>query len=524
MHRSSSPFCRPITPCGIMSSDVNPNWASWDTGCRIVSSANNDREEAEAMLKEGDNCWQGDGGYPHELTLRIPSHPTINYMGWEMRRSDTGNPKTAEFYSGETIDTLQRVVKCQTLPGQGVQVWKSPDGIPTNHQFIKIIFSEPFSPEEQTIHLTRLYLFEEEPSIRQAGVSLTSLAEELGCYETGGRSPSPPENTVPPPTRRHRISSTGSKSSLAIALDGLGGEIRKLHKVRPPSPMRPTSGSPSGDTARSSPYTGYDTISHPSAARASLPKEPQYLDRDPAWLTVFRSYDDRLARCENQIQKILAIIEVRDEAEKAAAARSSMMVPSGGEGCPFPSHEMHALIINWVKPSLQKWAKNIEKRITKVLNNKIDVSFERITRATIDKKVKDILQGVPTTNINHRDTENQSPLDGDIPYPASHPSFEDLYNPPKPDTDRLPSCVPSSVGGGRDIGGGDGSGGGGGGGGGGPCPRAPLSFSGIMRQSNTHTPDHTASSHRPTVVRKTFSLDTSSGISGSGFTLRRELR
>ena len=250
------------------------------------------------------------------------------------------------------------------------------------------------------------------------------------------------------------------KTKLSDVLNGLDSEVRKLHKVRhssilksssggiSPAPHSPTPTLPAhcpshlGDqiesdvSPRSSSTLMHDAVSHPSASRinpgaraahntsgfvdhencsgirtaSSTPHEtstthhhiiqPHY-QSDPAWVTVLKSYDDRLARCENQVQRILAILEVRGEQEaqqqqnqqqfeeqqRTAAVEKETTLASVG----FPAAEMQGLVLEWIKPTLSKWAKAIEKKITRSINCKVDDSFERITKSTIDKKVKQLL-------------------------------------------------------------------------------------------------------------------------------------
>ena len=478
--RSSSPFVKPITPSGVANNYVNPNWASWSAGCRIVETGGGSLPDADAVLSDEDRAWTPEGPFPHHILLHFPSHSTIRYMGWAASTSHS-TPKSALFYSGETPETLQTLMKCQTLPGSGVQVWSYPEGIPASHSYVKVVFLEPFEDSQTTYGLQRLFLFDDEPNIKQAqprAAESTSTASRRGSGEEyfdeaspaktdPKRSPSPPDSSsnstaavrrrqfvnMSSPSTSH-ISTTGSK--LQEAMEGLDQEVRRLHKVRATSPLkippqtcassRSVSPHPDSGTAhyyhhegaeRAHPVYQEQHVSHPSARRAETSKEEHFLhqssrlacvEADPVWMTVFRSYDDRLARCENQVQRILALLELQNEGKGDDAAKKSTAAGSGGGGGvssstvnrsttevrtdrssaslgmsfagmspeDFPSEEMQLLVLNWVKPTMQKWAKQIEKKITRALNSKIDESFEKITKDTIDRKVQEMLDGLST--------------------------------------------------------------------------------------------------------------------------------
>eukprot|EP01060_Flectonema_neradi_P027727 TRINITY_DN37339_c0_g1_i1.p1 TRINITY_DN37339_c0_g1~~TRINITY_DN37339_c0_g1_i1.p1 ORF type:complete len:562 (+),score=119.39 TRINITY_DN37339_c0_g1_i1:62-1747(+) len=384
------------------------------------------------------------GVTPHTMTRRLKgiTLPGKGYQIWELKKCI---PTTHQYVTMEFMDELF---------------------VPINRLYLFEHSPTPTAPPKATLRSSSSCSITEAERVQDThqtpapGSNIMALAEELGIYSNGikvpqkvmseeKKSPTPPGKDSSNGSVRRKI----QKSKLVDVLDGLDSEVRKLHRVRnvallkggngggvSPPPQSPTPTLPAHCSAleadispRSSSTVMHDAVSHPSATRinpgtravhntstfiehencsgirtvSSTPSHiiQSHYSSDPAWMTVFKSYDDRLARCENQVQRILAILEVRGEQEaqqqqqqrqqhhfeKQQAAAAAVEKESPLTGIGFPAAEMQSLVLEWIKPTLSKWAKAIEKKITRTINCKVDDSFERITKSTIDKKVKQLL-------------------------------------------------------------------------------------------------------------------------------------
>ncbi|KAJ9455821.1 hypothetical protein DIPPA_16787 [Diplonema papillatum] len=121
------------------------------------------------------------------------------------------------------------------------------------------------------------------------------------------------------------------------------------------------------------------------------------------WDAQYRRHDERLARCEDQIERAVSLLRQlrsepsppRQHRQTAAAHHDLSAATTAGSTLnlvDFPSGDnVQQAVVAWVKPALQRWAKAVEKKITRSLNQKVDGSFERITKNSVDRRVSELL-------------------------------------------------------------------------------------------------------------------------------------
>eukprot|EP01065_Artemidia_motanka_P050698 TRINITY_DN872_c3_g1_i1.p1 TRINITY_DN872_c3_g1~~TRINITY_DN872_c3_g1_i1.p1 ORF type:complete len:689 (+),score=154.98 TRINITY_DN872_c3_g1_i1:55-2067(+) len=213
---------------------ANPNWARF---ADVIESTPADPSCSGLVADAGcgpstlplPRYWAGRQG-PYSAVIRLPPQRSapIQYAGWMADHDDSMNPRVVVINAGTAPSNASRMIKCQALPGTGVQLWLIPDGgISAEQSYVRFDFLDTFAGQASGIGAVRLLLFSEEPKLREEeGGRLALLAEQLGVPVGDGEG-------HPQPQPRRSVSMCSSTPSLTPANSGASSVTRSAGPASP---------------------------------------------------------------------------------------------------------------------------------------------------------------------------------------------------------------------------------------------------------------------------------------------------
>ncbi|KEG09373.1 hypothetical protein DQ04_05331030 [Trypanosoma grayi] len=190
------------------------NWALGESGAKVAEVSHEATHVASAaanLLVEREDLLWITGDAPQHVTLKIAHpHPLLRYIGWHVWHDYLTNPKTVEVASGESTDDMVAQLVCEAVTGAGTQIWKLPNGIPSNHLFVRIKIVETFGPGPT--YMNNIVLFANDPGTRFRST----------------------RNSVAAAAKPNE----GSMGRMSVLLKELDEDIRALHPIKTVTPKK----------------------------------------------------------------------------------------------------------------------------------------------------------------------------------------------------------------------------------------------------------------------------------------------
>jgi hypothetical protein len=211
---------------------VPVNYLSAELGASVVEVSHEAETmgsvAANALVDREDHIWIADPP-PQHVTVALPQHPPIRYIGWYVWHDYLTNPKVVEVTSGADVAAMQPLITCTAYAGSGVQLWELPEPLPASHRLVRFKVVSTFGGSYT--YVNRWYAFSEHPGNRFAAKVQQNTPRRERAHER-------PSAIMAAARSPGGMSDVGSPYQMSALLRDLDHDIRALHPLRanvPPS-------------------------------------------------------------------------------------------------------------------------------------------------------------------------------------------------------------------------------------------------------------------------------------------------
>lgn len=140
------------------------NYCSSDLGAKIVEFCSNSANAEGILSEREESIWSAKAEGVVEkpfVTIQLPPHPAIRFVGWHVWQDYGSNPKVVEVSAGMSPNALTDVVHCTALQGPGIQLWELSTPISSAYSYIRFRVVATFG--SASTYMNRVFAFSQRP-------------------------------------------------------------------------------------------------------------------------------------------------------------------------------------------------------------------------------------------------------------------------------------------------------------------------------------------------------------------------
>lgn len=361
------------------------NYASLELGASVVDSSGEASLVASSvkniLVDSNERVWIA-GEPPQHVTIRLPAHPPIRYLGWHVANDYVTNPRIVEFAAGSSPNAVREVVKCVALPGPGFQLWELSVPIPTHESYLRMSIVACFGAGNA--YLNRVYAFSEDP-----GPGFQRAAPYATASAPSGRIAGAHSTTLSRALNGSRAGDAASPSfTVSTLLRDLDEDIRQLHPLRNISPQKTKVIHAPNMSSFIEERDFDDTV---ESSRASPARQPPTAMRESDWNSALNR---RLMSLEQSLATVVrSLEEQRRDIDFLRRSVSSSKQQDNISRSAFPDEALRNYVEDVLAPKISKHSKRIEQHVIERLDAQLHAHIEQISD-TVDDRVKRYLHHV----------------------------------------------------------------------------------------------------------------------------------